>query len=306
MRRDELAIDWVAPPFAGHLFPMLTIAKGLFKEGFTRQRVFSTPMMGEAVESLGLEFRDVLADREEAILDVANGNARVGARPWALVAQLKSTVGFLGELSDALDAEWASGAPSVAIVDSVLPSAGFAARRAGALWWTSMAALSPTETRTGTPAYLGGWSPGDGLLYRLRDSVGRGLTRSFKRTAAWFVRRELRALGVRSLYRGDGSEVCYSDDCILGLGHEAFEFERDWPAALRFVGCPTGSPVRGDAGPKVEPGVPHVLVRSERTSAGRRVTPSRKHVSWRSSCRSGGFTSRTATRRGLWSESRGT
>lgn len=260
MTREDFVIDWVAPPFAGHLFPMLLVGKQLRDLGFVRQRVFCTPSGRAATEESGLEFVEILGSREDAILEVANGNARVGGNPFALVAQFKKTLGFLSEVKDAMHTEWAASPPHVAIVDSVLPTAGMAARQEGARWWTSMAALSPTETRRGTPSYFGGWTPGRGPLYRLRDALGRTCTRGFKRTAGFIARRELRSFGLGGVYREDGLEACYSDDVILGLGHESFEFERDWPPAMEFVGCPVGSPVRNGAAPEVEPTRPHVLV----------------------------------------------
>ncbi len=261
MSLQDLRIDWVAPPFAGHLFPMLRLAEGLRAAGFEDQRVHTTPCMESIVAGAGLEFCPLLADRESAILEVAAaGGSRVGLRPLSLLGQFRECLDFLGELGEALDGRWSKDAPDLVIADSVLPTAGLAANRAGARWWTSMAAVSPTETRRGTPSYLGGWRSVDSRAYRLRDAAGRAVIRGFKRTAALLFRGRLRAMGVDGIYRADGTETCYSDDVILGLGSRAFEFERDWPAAMRFVGYPVGTMVGSDAAPPVEPGRPHLLV----------------------------------------------
>lgn len=261
----NLRIDWVAPPFAGHLFPMLRLAEGLRAAGFEDQRVHTTPCMESAVLGAGLEFCPMLAERESAILEVAAaGGSRIGLRPFALMGQFRECLGFLGELGKALDERWswpcAEGGPDLVIADSVLPTAGLAARRAGARWWTSMASVSPTETKRGTPAYLGGWRSVDSPAYRLRDAAGRAATRGFKRAAGLLFRSRLRAMGVGAIYREDGAEACYSDDVILGLGSRAFEFERDWPAAMRLIGYPVGTAVRSKLAPPVEPGRPHLLV----------------------------------------------
>lgn len=254
-------IHWVAPPFAGHLFPMLRIAEGLRRAGVTGQRVHTTPCMEPAVRGAGLEFEPVLAAREAAILEVAGtGGSRIGGNPLRLLGQFRETLGFLGELGEVLDAEWRADPPDLVIADSVLPSAGLAARRAGARWWTSMASVSPTETRRGTPSYLGGWRSRPGPLFGLRDAAGRAAVRGFKGLVGRLCRRELEALGVSSVYRADGTEACYSDDVILGLASEAFEFPRDWPRAMRFVGYPVGTAIGEDRALAVDPDHPHLLV----------------------------------------------
>jgi UDP:flavonoid glycosyltransferase YjiC (YdhE family) len=98
------------------------------------------------------------------------------------------------------------------------------------------------ESRTGPPSYLGGWSPSTSFFARIRDAAGRRVIRTFKRSVAFVFREQLRALHLRDVYRDDGSEAAYSDECILGLGMREFEFERDWPASFHFIGPLTQSP----------------------------------------------------------------
>ncbi|QDV05952.1 MurG-like transferase [Planctomycetes bacterium Poly30] len=263
--RSSLRIDWVSPPFAGHLFPILTVAQGLWQRGFHGQRILSTPSACSAAAECGLPFVPLLAGKESHILGIANTETRVGASPRRLLRQFKDTLGVLGVLGEELEREWSSDPPRVVIADRVLPTAGFAARAAGAAWWTSMTSVCPTETRTGVPAYLGGLDQGSGPWRRIRNGAGRAATRTFKRSAAWLARRELRAIGLERIYRSDGTEAFYSEEKILAFGLPEFEFERrDWPPALEFVGPALGSPIdRGRAPgdvPPVDPGTPHVLV----------------------------------------------
>src|SRR5262249_58186945 len=139
-------------------------------------------------------------------------------------------------LRDELRRLWAAARPDLVVVDFTVPIAGLLARGLGIPWWTSMPSPCVLETRTGTPAYLGGWAPRGGLAGGLRDAVGRSLIRFFKRGVAVLFARELRALEFPGVYRADGSEAIYSPECILGLGMREFEFERDWPPAFRFIG----------------------------------------------------------------------
>ena len=76
--------------------------------------------------------------------------------------------------------------------------------------------------------------PGAGVFGKLRDDIAARVVRGFKTSVHRLHRRRLDALGFPSLYRDDGSEAAYSDECILGLGLRELEFERDWPAALRL------------------------------------------------------------------------
>ena len=257
----DLAIDWVAPPFAGHLYPMLLIARGLRARGFERQRVLSTPTAARATRAAGLPFVPILEGADAAIMEVANGRAHVGRGPRGLVRQFRETLRFLETAQEETRALWRTSAPDIAIVDSVLPTVGVSARGCGSRWWTSMASLSPTETRTGTPSYLGGWRPGGTPLHALRDRAGRTATRTFKRVVGRLFRGDLERVGFPAVYRQDGTEAVYSDDVILGLGHEAFEFARDWPPAMRFVGCPVGSPIASVAPtPEYVQGKRHLFV----------------------------------------------
>lgn len=254
-------IDWVVPPFAGHAYPALMVAAGLRRHGYTGQRILSTPSLGPVAADLGLPFAPLMEEREEEILSIANTKAR---GPRAMMRQFRATLNVLEALGSELTQTWGAAAPDLVIADSVLPSAGLAAQRLGVDWWTSMASLAPTETRSGTPAYLGGWKgapdrPNRGML-ALRDAMGRFSTRLFKRTMSVLARDELRRMGLPSIYRADGTEAFYSDDCVLGFGSLSFEFHRDWPPAMRFVGPVFGSPAKGNDPPPLEPGRVHVLV----------------------------------------------
>ncbi|MEZ6015036.1 MAG: glycosyl transferase [Planctomycetota bacterium] len=272
--RAELAIDWVAPPFAGHLFPIVALAAGLAARGFTRQRVLSTPGACDSVQAQRLEFVPLLAAREHEVSSVANTPARVGFAPWRLLAQLRQNLALCGDIQRELDAVWSRAQPDVVIADFTLPFAGHLAEARGARWWTSMPSPCALETRRGTPSYLGGWIDHGAAWSRLRDRAGCLAVRGTKLALGRLVRHELAALGVPRLYREDGTEVAYSRERILALGAREFEFDRpDWPAAVEFVGPVTAS-ARADAEgapdaaltpvpgrePSFEPGRVHILV----------------------------------------------
>jgi UDP:flavonoid glycosyltransferase YjiC (YdhE family) len=242
------------------------MAKELHRLGFHRQRVFSMPSMTAPAESAlrGTEiaFVPLIAERDDDALALANTSSRTFGNPLALLRQFRECVSLLRDMRTALLATWEkSQTPDLVIADSVVPSAGSAARERGARWWTSLSSVPSLEALTGTPSYVGGWQARDGAAWRIRDSVGRSAVRSFKRTAGFMCRKELRSLGFDAVYRKDGSEACYSDECILGLGLQELEFPRQsWPSSMRFVGAVLDSPVRATDTPRLDPGTRNVLI----------------------------------------------
>lgn len=256
----DLAIDFAAPPFAGHLFPLLELAGYLRAQGMSRLRVLTTSDGAATARRCGLSAVDLLPGCEAQVWAIADPGRRVGSDPRRLLGQFRANLALMGGLRDQLRGLWQAGRPDLVIADFTVPVAGLLARGLGVPWWTSMPTPCALETRTGTPAYLGGWSPRADRWGRLRDVGGRALVRLFKRAVAALFRRELRALGLPGAYRPDGLEAAYSPECILGLGMRELEFERDWPPALHFIGPLTAAPPLPAPEPVFAAGKRHVLV----------------------------------------------
>jgi UDP:flavonoid glycosyltransferase YjiC (YdhE family) len=238
---SEARIDLVAPPFAGHLFPLLELGRRLRERGWTPPRVATTPDAAPAILLCGLTPVDLLPGRADEVWAIANGG-HVGFHPLRLYGQFRANMALMADAAEELRAAWTVHRPDLVIADFTIPVAGLVARSMGIRWWTSIPTPCALETRTGTPAYLGGWTPGTTVAGRVRDALGRGAITLFKRGVAAMFRPGLRALGLRGVYRPDGTEAAYSDECILALGMREFEFERDWPAALHFIGPLIASP----------------------------------------------------------------
>ena len=256
----KLKIDFVAPPFAGHLFPLLDLSGSLRREGEYDLRVLSTGDGLEAIRLCGLTGVELLPGRGERIREIADTNQRVGFHPLRLYQQFRMHVPLMVELRDQLRRHWEADRPDLVIADMTVPIAGLLARSLGIPWWTSMPSPCALETRTGTPSYLGGWAPCDNLAGRVRDAMGRRLIHMFKRGVAALFARDLKLLDFPGVYRADGSEAVYSPECILGLGMREFEFERDWPQAFEFVGPLTGGPPFPHTALEFPEGRPCILV----------------------------------------------
>ncbi|HEV7278999.1 MAG TPA: nucleotide disphospho-sugar-binding domain-containing protein [Pirellulaceae bacterium] len=246
---NGLRIDLVAPPFAGHLFPLLELGRYLRDRRGDEVRIFTTRTAARAVEAAGLPLVPLLVGEESAVDSIADTTQPIGSNPFRLLAQLRRNLALMRRLKAELEQAWSAAPPDVAIVDFAVPLAGLVAQERGVRWWTSMPTPCALETRTGTPSYLGGWSPRTSRWGSLRDAAGRLAVTTFKRSVFGALRSSLCDLGFRRLYREDGTEAVYSPEKILGLGLSEFEFNDDWPACFEFVGPLTASPYRRPEAP---------------------------------------------------------
>lgn len=241
MSRD-IRIDFVAPPFAGHLYPALDLARRLRERGVNGIRILSTSGAMSAIASAGFPFIEILPGRDEQVWKIANTRSRVGSNPLRMWRQVQNNLALMGELKQQLRDVWQTEPPDLVIADFVVPVAGLTAQSMGIHWWTGMPSPCALETSDGTPAYVGGWTPRNHLMGRLRDRLGRLAVRTFKKTSAWLFSRQLKALSISSMYRADGTEVVYSPERILAYGMREFEFEQSWPTWLQFIGPLTSAP----------------------------------------------------------------
>lgn len=252
-------IDLVAPPFRGHLYPILGLARALREVADVR--VLTTRDRMEEVAASGVEGVPLLQGREAAVAALADPPRRVRAHPLRLWRQFQAALSELDSVRLEMISLWQAAPPDLVIVDSVLPSVGYAARGLGVRWWTSLASPCALEPLEGTPSYLGGWKHREDWLGRWRDRGGLALIRVFKRAVFRLHRRRLRAWGVAGPYHPDGSESAYSPECIVGLGMSELELPRRWPSAFTFIGPSLYTPPQPRAAtPELEPGRPHILV----------------------------------------------
>jgi UDP:flavonoid glycosyltransferase YjiC (YdhE family) len=252
-------VDLIAPPFSGHLHPILGIGRRLAHDGF-QVRVISTESAAARIRATGLQPHPLLAGKDDDIHAIAEPPRAVRGNPLRLNAQLRANLALLGQFQRELRALYRISAPDLAIVDFTLPIAGFAAREAGVPWWTSLPSPCVLETVDGPPAYVGGWLPRHDWIGRLRDATGRLVVRGFKRGVVRLHRQTMNELGLPGPYREDGSEAAYSSECILALGLRELEFARQWPEAVRFVGPVRYTPPNLGAPPAFVTGRRHVLV----------------------------------------------
>ncbi len=88
MSRD-LRIDFVSPPFAGHLYPALDLACRLKKQGDFQIRVLTTAGGETAVTASGLSFVEILKQHDAEVWAIADTRLKVGSNPLRMWSQLR-------------------------------------------------------------------------------------------------------------------------------------------------------------------------------------------------------------------------
>lgn len=256
---DVERIDLLAPPFSGHLNPILAQARALAPH--YKVRVITTSGALQHVNAAGVEGVALSGDYDIPLKNVVNPRYAIGANPVRLYRQFRAVVVLLALFGRELEMYWRQqGVPDLVIADFTLPVVGVACRRLAIPWWTSLPSPCVLETPDGTPAYCGGLMPAKTAWQRGVHALQRYKVRLFKRAMFWLFRRTIHITGIKRLYREDGSESAYSPTRILALSESAFEFPCSWPDAVRFIGPALYTPpVVGPPPPFVE-GRKHVLV----------------------------------------------
>lgn len=235
-----LKICFVAPPFSGHLYPLIDLARYFVAQGYA---VHFTTGAAKAplLRQLGFAVDTVLAHDPFAMERIVDTAGPVSGSFFRMLRQLRANLELLPGIREELRAIFTAQQPSVVIADFTAPVAGLVCAERGLPWLTTIPTPFAIENHRGTPAYLGGWGTPRHWAQRLRDALGRRAIRAGKQAFGLVLARHLRALGT-SIYRPDGSEQAYSPHGILGLGMAELEFDRDWPAAFQFIGPLTATP----------------------------------------------------------------
>lgn len=230
-----IKIDVISVPFSGHLFPTLTLVKPLLEDPRFQIRVITGFQKKALVERIGFDCLALFPDRPTVMEDIANTSKQ--ANLFIMYQQLMANSRLVPEVFDEINRIWNSeGKPDLVIADFVAAPAGMLADRLEIPWITTIPSPVAIESRTTTPAYLGGWKPHQGIFYKWRDAMGRQFIRLAKKVGLALVKKNLVTLADFKLYREDGLEAIYSPYSILALGMKELEFRDDFPPQLKWVG----------------------------------------------------------------------
>src|SRR5687767_451492 len=174
-------IDFLAPPFSGHLHPTLAMARAL-RERY-EVRIISSEQAQRRIAAAGLAGVALLGDCDAEMRDIVEPAHQVGSNPLRLHAQFRRTLGLMQRFRGELRELYRDERPDLIIADFTLPVAGVVAEEYGISWWTSLPSPSVLDTPDGPPCYLGGLRPPQNALERVRNAGGRTLIRAFKRVS---------------------------------------------------------------------------------------------------------------------------
>ncbi|MCW5202064.1 hypothetical protein VU12_03895 [Desulfobulbus sp. US4] len=256
MKRGQ--IDFVAPPFKGHLHPIL--AMGRLLAPYYDVCVISSASAQSDIRVAGLNAIILESIDDTALMNIVSPPYVVGNSPFALRKQFRGVLPFLQRLSHELENIYANRRPDLLIADFVVPVAGLVADTFNIPWWTSIPPACVLECRDGPPAYLGGLQPARSIIERIKNYLGRKLVRVFKRIIFQCYASEIKALGLNRIYREDGSEAIYSSQRILCLTHQGLEFAVNWPPQASLIGPMLYSPPTNSLQPDFVEGKKYILV----------------------------------------------
>ena len=251
-------IDLFAPPFSGHLHPILAMARQLKQEFDVR--IICSPGAQATIHSAGLIGISLQSVNDKELLDIVNPPHAVGSNPIKLHRQFKDVLRILSEVNDEISTLYESEQPDLIIADFTLPVVGILAVKKNIDWWTSIPSPCVIEDSSGAPAYLGGLKEATNYFGKVRNWSGRKLIRLFKSAVFFLYRDVIRKIGLLQLYREDGSEAIYSSQRILCLGLPALEFSKSWPVSARFIGPMLYTPPVVSRPPVFVAGKKYVLV----------------------------------------------
>ena len=115
-------VDLIAPPFSGHLHPILGIGCRLSRDGY-QVRVISTESAAARIRDAGLQQHCLLEGKDDDVHAIAEPPRAVRGNPLRLNAQLRANLALLGQFQQELRALYRITPPALAIVDFTLPIA---------------------------------------------------------------------------------------------------------------------------------------------------------------------------------------
>ncbi|WP_405349376.1 glycosyltransferase [Fusobacterium animalis] len=232
--KEKIKLAVVAPPFSGHLYPILELALPLLKEKDKYDIcVYTGFQKEEVVKKLGFSVKVLLRDKPTAFEKISDTDRQTN--PLIAYKQFKENMRLMPEVIKEIEDFFTENSPDIVLADFIAVPVGFVCRKFNIPWITSIPTPFAIENKTTTPAYLGGLYPRNNFFFKLRDKLARSLVRNFKRLVCFILRKQLKELNF-TLYNEKGEENIYSPYSILSLGMKELEFRDDFPSQFLWAG----------------------------------------------------------------------
>ena len=231
-----------APPFSGHLHPMIAIAKRLSEDKTLDITVVSTLAAKKRIEKENIKFIPILEGYDEKIDLIANPPTKIKSNPFKLYNQLKENISILNVLKKEFEIVVNNIKPDLIIADFTLPIIGIVANEKGIKWHTTLPSPCVYECN-GVPAYLGGLYPPTSVIQRTKYKLYNQCIKLFKKSCYWLFKKQLQEINLSSLYDKEGNETIYSKNKVYALGMSELEFNQPSQKQFQYVGPLLYSPI---------------------------------------------------------------
>lgn len=227
-----IRIDAVVVPFYGHISPMLFALKRL-SEAYPNTyeiRVITGLSKKQLVLDCGFEC-EVIQKEDPYIFE----RIAFAKKKMPMIYQFLEVNRRFRELTEEIYAHLQARQADIIFVDFVTYPGVSAAIKTEIPWFTTIPTPFAIENNDGTPGLLGGLSEEQNKYHQLRNKMFHVVVRSAKKLQFQMTKKK-RTPYLSYPYRSDGSETFYSNEGIIALGIEGFQFKRTWPECLEFVG----------------------------------------------------------------------
>ena len=191
--KEKIKLAVVAPPFSGHLYPILELVLPLLKEKNKYDiYVYTGFQKEEVVKKLGFSVKVLLKDKPTAFEKISDTDRQTNS----LIAykQFKENMGLMPEVIKEIEDFFTENKPDIVLADFIAVPVCFVCKKFNIPWITSIPTPFAIENKTTTPAYVGGLYPRNNFFFKLRDKLARSLVRNFKRLVCFILRKQLKEL----------------------------------------------------------------------------------------------------------------
>lgn len=230
-----------APPFSGHLHPIIAIAKKLQEDPSFNVMIVSTPVAKKRVEQENIKFISILEGYDLKIEEIANPDTKIKSNPLKLFKQLKENISLLKQLKIEFKSIVEKYKTDFIISDFTLPIVGIVAKENKITWHTTLPSPCVYESN-GVPAYMGGLYPPKNKFQDIKYKIYNKTIKVFKKICYYLFKKELRSLNLKEIYDNEGKELIYSPDKVYALGISELEFNHPKDKRFQYVGPVLYSP----------------------------------------------------------------
>ena len=236
----RIKVDFLAPPFEGHLNPLIEMAEKL-KDKYDI-RFITGRNKNEILINSGFQVENILEAENEVFERLSNTEKQVKINFFELKKQFSENLRLIPKVTEELKELIRKNGTDIIVADFIVVSSVFCSRDLGIPFITTMPTSFALENKDGTPAYFGGLRPVDSVYGKVRDYLARKQIRLFKKTIYYLFYKQIKKMNF-TLYNEKGWENLYSPYSILGLGMKEFEYKRSWPGQYLFAGSCCETPV---------------------------------------------------------------